>query len=251
MLNILFQALRVATDQLSAGFIICGADARIFHANCAATEMMEQGWPIRRYNQNFLRVSDRGRHEHLLSGLRQIAGDASIINADQPSLEIPLASVRSVRGAAIATLRPLLIQDQPLMSLFITVAARNCGVEVSGFSACFGLTPAETRTLQQVMKGRSAIEAASSLKVSHNTVKTHLRNIFAKTRTSRQPDLVNLFLGLTPPLRGPRQAAADKSGPRGLVHGPKSSSIDAHAAPATLDRRTKRALTLRDGLDFS
>jgi hypothetical protein len=116
MLDFLFQALHAAADQLSAAFLICGADGRIYHANHAAKEMLEAHWPVRRHNQAYLRVSDRARHEVVLGGLRQLAADASLTDPCQLSLEIPLSSPRSSRGAAIATLSPLVLQEQRFRS---------------------------------------------------------------------------------------------------------------------------------------
>jgi DNA-binding CsgD family transcriptional regulator len=210
MLDCLFKAMYAALDQLSAGFIICGADGRIFHVNHAAGDMLEAGWPVRRHNQDFLRASDRARHDALAKGLRQVSSLAPVNGCEPLSLQIPLASGRSAHGAALATVRPLVMQEHPLLSIFITAPAKSERMEVTGTAACFGLTPAETRTLQQVAKGLSAIEAAGELKVSHNTIKTHLRNIFAKTKTCRQPDLVKLFAELTPPLREPTGNRADQ-----------------------------------------
>jgi DNA-binding CsgD family transcriptional regulator len=236
MLDFLFQALHAAADQLSAAFLICGADGRIYHANHAAKEMLEAHWPVRRHNQAYLRVSDRARHEVVLGGLRQLAADASLTDPCQLSLEIPLSSPRSSRGAAIATLSPLVLQEQRLIGVFVTVATRNCASEVSGFAACFGLTPAETRTLQQFMNGLSAIEAAAALKISYNTIKTHLRNIFAKTRTSRQPDLAMLFAGLRPPLRRYRDASLGESHP-GLAARPHRDRFSSRLPAVALERQ--------------
>jgi hypothetical protein len=44
-------------------------------------------------------------------------------------------------------------------------------------------------------------EAAHTLAVSENTVKTHLPNIFAKTRSSRQARLMKFVNDLRSPLR--------------------------------------------------
>ncbi|MGA9265627.1 MAG: LuxR C-terminal-related transcriptional regulator, partial [Rhodomicrobium sp.] len=51
------------------------------------------------------------------------------------------------------------------------------------------------------VEGGTVAEAAHALAVSENTVKTHLQNIFAKTRSSRQAQLMKLVNDLRPPLR--------------------------------------------------
>jgi DNA-binding CsgD family transcriptional regulator len=56
-----------------------------------------------------------------------------------------------------------------------------------------GLSAAETRIVQQIMQGRSLVEAASRIGVAHNTARAHLRNVFAKTHTRSQVELVSVL----------------------------------------------------------
>ena len=58
----------------------------------------------------------------------------------------------------------------------------------------------ELRLVTLLGRGESAEAVARQLAVSRSTVKTHLRNIFSKTGTSRQADLVRLFLTSLPPV---------------------------------------------------
>lgn len=58
----------------------------------------------------------------------------------------------------------------------------------------FGLTTAEARVTGLLLRGRSVTEAADELGVSRNTLRTHLKRIFAKTGTHRQAELVRLCL---------------------------------------------------------
>ena len=43
-------------------------------------------------------------------------------------------------------------------------------------------------------------ESAVALGIAESTVKTHLRNLFVKTRTRRQADLVKIVAGFASPL---------------------------------------------------
>jgi DNA-binding CsgD family transcriptional regulator len=65
----------------------------------------------------------------------------------------------------------------------------------------FGLTRAETETLAQVLEGRSLDEAGAVLGVARSTVKSHLDDIFAKSGTRRQAELVARVMGLATPVR--------------------------------------------------
>ena len=58
----------------------------------------------------------------------------------------------------------------------------------------YGLTVSEARLLSALMDGKRLEDAATELRVSVNTVKTHLQNIFRKTETRRQSELLSLVL---------------------------------------------------------
>lgn len=58
----------------------------------------------------------------------------------------------------------------------------------------FGLTRAEAVIGMHLARGQTLRSTAESLGISVETVRNHLRVIFAKTETHRQPDLVSLML---------------------------------------------------------
>lgn len=62
----------------------------------------------------------------------------------------------------------------------------------------YGLTPAETRLLVLLAQGMNLPEAADTLGVGEATVKSHLQNVFAKTGTHRQAQVVKLVMSALP-----------------------------------------------------
>lgn len=67
-------------------------------------------------------------------------------------------------------------------------------LDAGQLAAQFGLTVAESRLAARLAEGRSVAEAAKVAGISIATARTHLRNIFAKTATSRQSELALLLL---------------------------------------------------------
>ncbi|HKA74276.1 MAG TPA: helix-turn-helix transcriptional regulator [Xanthobacteraceae bacterium] len=59
----------------------------------------------------------------------------------------------------------------------------------------FHLTPAEIRVLFAIVEVGNVPETAAVLGLSPQTVKTHLRSLFAKTATHRQAELVKFVAG--------------------------------------------------------
>src|SRR5947208_2110656 len=76
----------------------------------------------------------------------------------------------------------------------------------------FGLTPAEARLALHLVTGETLRSAAAKLSISYETARTQLKNIFNKTKTRRQAELVILILttlpgGVVAPIdRPPRRA---------------------------------------------
>jgi DNA-binding CsgD family transcriptional regulator len=64
----------------------------------------------------------------------------------------------------------------------------------------FDLTAAEARVSLLVSKGDNPQMIADGLNISLNTVRTHLKNSFAKTRCGEQVSLAGLINSLIPPL---------------------------------------------------
>jgi len=62
----------------------------------------------------------------------------------------------------------------------------------------FDLTPAEARLARGLAGGRNIGEIASQYKVSQETIRSQIKQVFAKTRTRSQAELVGLVTRLPP-----------------------------------------------------
>ncbi len=86
--------------------------------------------------------------------------------------------------------------------VFISNPDRRKEFSLRVLCSLYGLTTAEARTARELANGQSVEEVAQILNVSKNTVRSHLKAIFQKTRLNRQSELIKLVL----------------SGPAGLAH---------------------------------
>lgn len=71
---------------------------------------------------------------------------------------------------------------------------RSAVLNFTKFSECYGLTPAELRITQALTQGSKLTPIAADLGVSRSNVAFHMSNIFQKTGTGRQTELVALAL---------------------------------------------------------
>jgi DNA-binding CsgD family transcriptional regulator len=62
----------------------------------------------------------------------------------------------------------------------------------------FGLTPAEARLAQYLVVGETLRSTALKLGISYETTRSSLKNIFKKTETCRQAELVIVILTALP-----------------------------------------------------
>lgn len=74
----------------------------------------------------------------------------------------------------------------------INLLEATLGVEESGLAEAYGLTPAEAVVLDCLLSLEPPGEIARRQGLSINTVRTHVRRIYAKMGVSTQPQLINL-----------------------------------------------------------
>lgn len=86
--------------------------------------------------------------------------------------------------------------ELPEVIAFITDPRRPLDLAPAFLSRTFGLTPAEARAAIAATGGGSLDELAGRLTVSVNTVKSHLKQVYAKTGVGGRAELVRLILGL-------------------------------------------------------
>ena len=83
----------------------------------------------------------------------------------------------------------------------------------------FGLTPAEARLALHLVAGETLRSAEAKLSITYETARTHLKNIFDKTGTCRQAELVVVIVTALPdclkqPVTLDINAASGKDGKR-------------------------------------
>lgn len=91
----------------------------------------------------------------------------------------------------------------PAIALFLADPERQFEVTGDALRELFGLTPMEAKIAASIANGLSVHESAESLGLATNTVRAHLRSVFAKTGVSRQSQLVYLVHTSLPELGSP------------------------------------------------
>jgi DNA-binding CsgD family transcriptional regulator len=181
-----------ALEQLSDGVVLLDRNAQIIFANAAARASQAEG--SLRLPQSLLTYSSSFTQR--LAALIKIAvegeagGSMSMpTHADGHLLTI---LVSSVRGKDIGRLADLGMKDAAAL-VFIIDPARTTAIPLARIMDAYGLTRAEAKVALAAAAGNTIAETARLLTLSPNTIKTHLRKVFAKTSTRRQTELAKLM----------------------------------------------------------
>ncbi len=123
-------------------------------------------------------------------------------NRGAPVQSIPIPSADGTEEGVIP---PLILHVVPVRRRARDVLARCAAIlvvtpvgegsppDLGLLSGLFDLTPVETRVAAALSAGKSIDAVAIDLRVGRETVRSHLRAIFRKTGTNRQPQLVSLL----------------------------------------------------------
>jgi DNA-binding CsgD family transcriptional regulator len=181
--------LAAAFDLLRMSVILTNGSGDILYANRYARAMLKE--------QRCLRIG-QGRlsavNPKCASQLKQAIRRCT---SGEPGALLPLGIAvplsRTDEPTIAAWVLPIRSQpddEQPQAAIFIRNAADLFSEEM--FASTFSVTLGELRVLKLLFSGRSIEEISGMLKLSRNTVRTHVKALFAKTGTTRQAELLRL-----------------------------------------------------------
>jgi len=185
-------------DALNLGVVIANDASLILHANRAAEAMMREDGPLSE-QRGVLRAKETAAADEIRSAIKQAAHNETEIGRTglavqlTPEGEAPVvAHVLPLAGGEFRSR----LDPTAVAAVFINPTVDDAA-SAQAVAGKFGLTRAETRLLTRVLSGKTVVEAAADLGVATTTARTHLDNIFGKTRVSRQSDLVRLAARFT------------------------------------------------------
>jgi DNA-binding CsgD family transcriptional regulator len=186
-----------ALHAFSFGVIICDKGARVKVVNAAAAEMLARQDAAILLNRGQLSVARRSE----AFALARLIGDAATGGAGgaiqltgRDGTTAILGLVTSLPGQPYDRLG-----GHALVSLRAT--ADSPTLTESALATLFRLSPSQASIALAIFNGKVPEEIALERGVRISTLRSHLAEIFARTGTGNQRDLVRL-LSMLPPLRG-------------------------------------------------
>ena len=189
-------AVPAVLDHLSAGVVLLDRKLHVLFANKAFRAMANDG-----------ALALRGRT--LSSSLPTYAQKfdrmtrSALLGAPDGMMAIPHPNdgrlitilVSSMRSRDFDGFAGLHVDDSAAI-IFMFDPARPSALPPEWIMDAYQLTMAETKVALQASLGRSVSDIGIRLNISPNTVKTHLRHVFAKTGVRGRAELVGLIAAL-------------------------------------------------------
>ena len=188
--------LESAFDHLSFGIVVVDARGRVLAANQAAQDMLQTGDALIERN-GVLQASQREDNERLALSLARATDESSKRQWNGGCIRL---SRRSAKPAYTATVAPL-SEAVDLTSMggnraaliVISDPGREQPLDLAkALQQAFGLTPAEARTASLVGSGLAPQDVADQLGITVGTIRSELKNVFAKVGISRQSELATV-----------------------------------------------------------
>ncbi|MFS0773071.1 helix-turn-helix transcriptional regulator [Sphingomonas sp. 1P08PE] len=196
--------LAAAMNQSECGIIVVRADHSVLFSNPAAQAILatRDGIELRRDQLRPTRYQDAIRFQASLDHVLTLPAEAGqpsrhsmMLLLDRPDQHRPLiaviapAAAESAEGGAAAI---VYVMRPELSGLR--------GVEV--ICQLHGLSPVETQLVARLVAGATLSEAAFEMRIKPDTARAYLKQVFAKTDTHRQADLIQLVIRYQRAVRG-------------------------------------------------
>lgn len=192
-------ALTQTLDNVTAPVFLLGSNGRLIFTNAPARAMLDEAALFAERNGMLVAAAPEAQRA-LRDAL--VAAENGNAAADRGG-SIPLASSQ---GRWFASVLPLTSGDRQrtgavhsaVAAVFVRKTSPASPPPLEALAKLYKLTASEVRMIDAVMKVSGVKALAELLGLTQATVKTHLHNVFRKTGTARQSELVKLIAGFEP-----------------------------------------------------
>ncbi|WP_188762058.1 helix-turn-helix transcriptional regulator [Sandarakinorhabdus glacialis] len=193
-------ALRSAMSASPFGIMLVGADCHLFEANRSAHALLADGDGLLQADRR-VRAVLRADQLRLADTVGSVAEDGRPSGMMPPVLQIRRQGRHPLAVAAMPVERAG-NDDDPSVILYIVDPELDVQPLLAGACQLYGFRPTETRLVHHLVAGRSLGEAATRMRVQHETARVYLKQVFSKTGVHRQANLVRLMLLSMMPVPG-------------------------------------------------
>jgi DNA-binding CsgD family transcriptional regulator/PAS domain-containing protein len=189
------EVLHCLLDSVTTGIIVTNASAEVLEINRASTRILSarDGMFL---DGKRIRLTCRDQNAEFQRVLKSVSSpddgqqSCRMLSVSRPSLRRPYSV--AVVPPKLATSGSLFPHSATAV-VFVTDPDAGFVTDPCSFESLFGFTKAESRLADALVAGLSLNEISEQNRLTVNTLKTQLKNVFRKTNTSRQAELVLLL----------------------------------------------------------
>lgn len=190
------QLYATTMDRMLVGTVVFDEKGAVIRTNAVADAILAERDGLR-LSQNGLHAEFPAEDRELQRLIKLALGSPGTTPAVPEAMSL---TRRSGRGSLGLLVRPAPLGEwsedrhRPTAVAFIRDPERKSQLSRDMIRHLFGLTAAEATLALLLANGLTLDEAAEELKIRKNTIRAHLRSIFAKTGVRRQTTLVHLLM---------------------------------------------------------
>ncbi|QRF57087.1 helix-turn-helix transcriptional regulator [Variovorax paradoxus] len=192
--------LEQAIEHAREPIVLLSEGARILHASGAARALLQRERGLFLGPDETLRFRSTAHQDALRAALRRCRPGATALQDAHASPSARIVIPQAGGAPLVLTVQPLpgtrRHHSAAVAALFIHAPQQVGAHEVGALREAYGLTPAEIQVVCGLVNGTSLKKLAQQREISYETVRSQLRQIFAKTGTHRQSALVGLVRGV-------------------------------------------------------
>ena len=180
-----------AVNHFAIGTVILDGMGRVISVDEVATRIMA-GCPALTVRAERLRLAHGGDDKELQELIA--AGLAADASGFCRALRLPRHPYVGLLVRMTGNVQRSMSESAPALAVHISDSRMDRSAPEGQLMALLGLTRTEACLAMQLVRGHTLVESAQALGLTEQTVRTYCKQIFAKTGTRRQVDLVRLIL---------------------------------------------------------
>jgi len=201
------RAMEAATDQIGTGLILLNRSGDIMFTNAAASKILDGADGLRRIRKS-IGATKMGEDVTLQVALNHVIAANGADHDSADSAPAPVVALTRRSGPPLIALllaAPLTAAGKTDVAAAVYVNDPELDVAAMLAPVCrlYRLSPVEVQLVTWLAKGVPLVEAAKEMRVRELTARTYLKQIFLKTNTNRQTELVVLMLSSILRMRPP------------------------------------------------
>ena len=189
------RALTSVVNGSDVGVLLLDRDGQLIFANTTAEALLAGGDGLRRKGATVVAgsMTDTLRlHAAIEQAVWRALGRTG--RSDTPIVALSRREGRPLMAAVVPSDDVEVASAECAAIIYVVDPDQNLKTLIEPICAFYRLSPTETRLACILARGHSLTEAADELHVREQTARTYLKQIFLKTDTNRQVELVRLLL---------------------------------------------------------